>query len=92
MREGSESVTSYADRLRKYKEENENLRQMLSVNSIDQKPAIKPIKFIDKLIARSLSNVPNGIKDKQGSRNKTKGGAVFQDTQETMFETSPMRE
>ncbi|CAI2365566.1 unnamed protein product [Moneuplotes crassus] len=86
-----ESLVSYADKLKKYKQENESLRKMLSENSLDTRP-IKPQKFIEKLVARSLSNAKTQGREKKESRNIGQEKAIFQDTQETMFETSPLRD
>lgn len=63
---------------------------MISVSSKNNK-LIKPSKFIDKLVDRSLSNSKNDVKTKVNSRNENIK-AVFHNTQESMFETSPIKE
>lgn len=62
-----ETVSSYTDRLKRYKQENENLRQMLCVNSFE----IRPQEGIKRLIARPFTAIQNQNNPKvQTSRNK----------------------
>ena len=53
-----ESLLSYTDRLKRYKQENENLRQMLCVSSFDVKPKVD-IKLSKKLISMPISVMKN---------------------------------
>ena len=64
---------------------------MISAGSID-KGYTKPPKYIQRLVARSLSDNKFDVSGKSASRNTNGSKAVFHDTQETMFETSPLKE
>jgi hypothetical protein len=59
-----ESLLSYTDRLKRYKQENENLRQMLCVSSFDVKPKVD-IKLSKKLISMPMS-IMNNLDNSKG--------------------------
>lgn len=86
-RQDIEQLSTYAMRLKKYKDENETLRQMLSVNSFEINPSRKsqdrepiPSKYVEQETSQlSTSNYDIG---------KRKPSVLFDDTQRTMFDNS----